>query len=329
MRQTYRLLTLGFVLCGTAAGVGGIIFLRMSHTVDVNAEVGKWLLTLAVALVVTGALSMVVKQIDQRRNERQAWHTILIDLVAANQTVMLARFRIAAHRSALTYHEELAELMRARVELRRICAIGMVIADPPLRGNIAAMQSYLDALGREYEAEYLRVARQQRLDELRLAKQMKAANGNAAMQVIPPSLAEPTRSWCQLQDHSRFPRLAALLDDDAFQIDTFRTNYKRARGCLEMNAGFGNNSTDSSVKSARKLSGRAMSFMTTHTEMPDEVKVCISQGVCRLEDACNDKDPDPLVVEAAAVQLRKATSSAVANVYPVAKHKRDVTSVPL
>jgi hypothetical protein len=48
------------------------ILLDRSRTADVGAEVEKWLLTAAAALVLTGALSMVVKQIDQRRSERQA-----------------------------------------------------------------------------------------------------------------------------------------------------------------------------------------------------------------------------------------------------------------
>jgi hypothetical protein len=87
-----------------------------------------------------------VKQIDQRRSEREAWHTVLNDLVAANQTVVLGRFRLEAHRSALTYQEQLAEFMGARVELRRICAIGIVIGDEQLLGQISAMRKYLDNL---------------------------------------------------------------------------------------------------------------------------------------------------------------------------------------
>jgi hypothetical protein len=94
MRQPYRLLTLGLALCAVAALVGALILLNRSHTVDVDAQVGDWLLTVAAALVLTGALSMVVKQIDQRRSERQAWHDILNDLVAANQKLALARVRL-------------------------------------------------------------------------------------------------------------------------------------------------------------------------------------------------------------------------------------------
>jgi FtsH-binding integral membrane protein len=108
MRQTYRLLTIGLLVCATAATAGALVLLQRSSTVDADAEVGKWLLTVAAALVLTGVLSMVVKQIDQRRGEREAWHAALHDLVAANQTVMLARLRLVAHRSALTYQDTAA-----------------------------------------------------------------------------------------------------------------------------------------------------------------------------------------------------------------------------
>jgi hypothetical protein len=147
MRQPYRLLTVGLALCAVAAVVGALILLHRSHTVDVDAEVGKWLLTVAAALVLTGALSMVVKQIDQRRGEREAWHAILNDLVAVNQKVILARVRLQAHQSAKTYQEQLAEVMGARVEVRRIGAIDIVNKDALLSGQVTAMRVYLDALG--------------------------------------------------------------------------------------------------------------------------------------------------------------------------------------
>ncbi len=166
MRQPYRLLTVGLALCAVAALAGALILLNRSHTGNVDAQLGNWLLTVAAALVLTGALSMVVKQIDQRRSERQAWHNILNDLVAANQKLALARVRLQAHRSARTYQEQLAEVMAARVEMRRIGAIDLVNSDPSLTGWITAMKDYLDALGHEFAAGYLHAARQQRLDEV-------------------------------------------------------------------------------------------------------------------------------------------------------------------
>ncbi len=51
---------------------------------------------MAAGLLIAGAVSVIVKQIDQRRIEREAWHTVLNDIVAANQTVGLARSRAGA-----------------------------------------------------------------------------------------------------------------------------------------------------------------------------------------------------------------------------------------
>jgi hypothetical protein len=194
MRQPYRLLTIGLALGAVAALVGALVLLQRSHTVDVDAEV-DWLLTVAAALVLTGALSMVVKQIDQRRRERQAWHDILNNLVAANQKLILARVRLQAHRSAKTYQEQLAEVMAARVEVRRIGALDTVNRDRSLSDQITAMRQYLDDLGQEYAAGYLDVARQQRLDEVWLTSQMNAANGGGGGSApeLPDRLAGPTR----------------------------------------------------------------------------------------------------------------------------------------
>jgi hypothetical protein len=62
MRQPHRLLTIGLALCAVAALVGALVLLHRSHTVGVDAEAGEWLLTVAVALVLTGAFSMVVNR---------------------------------------------------------------------------------------------------------------------------------------------------------------------------------------------------------------------------------------------------------------------------
>jgi hypothetical protein len=343
MRQPYRLLTLGLALCAVAAVAGAFILLNRSHTADVDAEVGKWLLTVAAALVLTGALSMVVKQIDQRRSEREAWHGILNDLVAANQKVILARVRLQAHRSAKTYQEQLAEVMRARVEARRIGALDIVNRDRSLSDQITKMREYLDELGQEYAAEYLRVARQQRLDEVWLTAQMNAANDGGSAPRLPDPLAGPTRAWLMLTDASRFPRLAALLDEGAFPIDTFRTNYKLAKECLEMHAGFGDPPIESRIYRAKKLAKRAREFADGHEERLGDLKGRVTRSADEVDKACKTEDPDscetrettkadapdpseiraadPGEIQRATVKLSALTADAVELVYP--KRERD------
>ena len=310
------------MMCAVAVAVVAFYFLHSSHTIDFNAEVGKWLLTVAAGLVLTGALSMVVKQIDQRRTERDAWHAVLKDLVAANQTVMLARLRLAAQQSALTYQEQLAEIMRARVELRGIEVIGLVTGDPALRGNVSAMHKYLDALGSEYETGYLCVARQQRLDELWLTGQMTAANVGTGGPTLPVPLAEPTKAWRLLQDREGFPRLAALLDHSAFPIDTFRTSYKRAKGCLEVRAGFRDRSMVDVIDSAGRFSDHARKFVARHADLPDEAGKCVLARVGDVKRACDKADRD--AIEKATIELSKAAADAISAVYVVSK--RSVTA---
>jgi len=313
MRQPYRLLTLGLALCAVAAVVGAFILLDRSRTADVGAEVGKWLLTVAAALVLTGALSMVVKQIDQRRSERQAWHGILNDLVAANQKVVLARVRLQAHRSARTYQEQLAEVMSARVEVRRIGAIDIVNRDGSLPERITAMREYLDALGQEYAAGYLRAARQQRLDEAWLTDQMKAANDGKGPPELPEWLAEPTTAWLMLTDPSKFPRLGALMDDDAFPIDTFRTNYKLAKERLEMHAGFGDPPVESRAYRAGRLATRATTFANLHVKRLGHLMGPVEASARQVEEACRCRDPAE--IQNATVELSRLTAQAVARVY--------------
>jgi hypothetical protein len=326
MREPYRLLTAGLAICAVAAVAGALSLLYRSHTVDVDAEVGKWLLTVAAALVLTGALSMVVKQIDQRRGDREAWHDILNDLVAANQKVILARVRLQAHQSAKTYQEQLAEVMGARVEVRRIGALDIVNRDLSLSVQITKMREYLDALGQEYAAGYLKVARQQRLDEVWLTSQMNAAYAGGAAPELPEALAGPNPAWLLLKDASQFPRLAALLDEDAFPIDTFRTNYKSAKECLEMHAGFGDPPIESLRYRARKLTKRARTFAGSHEERLGALRQQVEDWADRLDGAFNASNPEAIRI--ATVELGKRTAEAVDKVYPESKRDDAATDDP-
>lgn len=353
MRQPYRLWTVGLVLCAVAALVGAVVFLNRSHTVSVDAEVGKWLLTVAAALVLTGALSMVVKQIDQRRSERQAWHDILNDLVGANQKVILARIRLQAHQSAKTYQEQLGEVMGARAEVRRIGALDIVNKDTSLSDQITKMREYLDALGQEYAAGYLPASRQQRLDEVWLDERMKTANAGIGAPELPRWLEKPTKAWLRLTDEKELPRLAALLDEDSFPIDTFRTNYKLAKERLEMHAGFGDTPIKSRVYRSLKLANRAKDFADSHADkLAKKDRAKITTLADQLTEACKprhvdqDTDPDwnkhldqypdrdwvqdPDVIRDKTVELGELTSRAVAHVYskPEADHVPDTSTAP-
>jgi hypothetical protein len=121
-----------------------------SSNVDVLGEIGKWLLTLGTALAVTGALSAVIKQVDERRARRAAWETRLNTVISANHTVVVIRLLLRAHKSAHAYRDQIAELTRARAQLRSLQADGAVLTSPELRAAVKAMRRYLDEVGEEY-----------------------------------------------------------------------------------------------------------------------------------------------------------------------------------
>ena len=313
MREQYRWLNLVLVICAAAAATAAAVGLfLLSRTADFGTAAGQWLLTLAVAFTVTGALSLVVRQIDQRRSEREAWHAVLHDLVAANQKVEMARLRLLADRSAKTYQQQLGEFMGARVDIRRINAMHIVVEDISLLPeHVEMMKDYLDALGEEYETGYLRVARQQRLDELWLTDRMEAAKEDASVAPsLPEPLAGPTEAWRQLTDPARFPRLAALLDEPVFKIDTFRTRYKLAKNILERHAGFKDRSTNRSADAAQKLSERTKKFMEW---LPDKDRAELEKLVGDL-DVARDP-PDLLKIDQATFALNKATAKAILDFY--------------
>jgi hypothetical protein len=73
MSHPYRWLFFWVVLGAVVTFALALNFLNMS-TANVDAEVGTWLLTVTAAFVFTGALSMAVKQNDERRSKQQRWY---------------------------------------------------------------------------------------------------------------------------------------------------------------------------------------------------------------------------------------------------------------
>jgi hypothetical protein len=188
-------------------------------------------------------------------------------------------------------------------------AAGIVIGDPELHHRISAMKDYLDALGREYKARYLPVGRQQRLDELWLSDRMKAANTGEGTPALPELLEQPTEAWRQLENRARFPRLARLLRQDVFRIDVFRASYKLAKGHLEMHSGFRDRPIEAAIPSADKLLERTSEFMSSHRDIPAELRTRISDRAHELEQARSQKDR--AAIDAATLRLNDVTAEAV------------------
>ena len=132
-----------------------------------------------------------------------------------------------------------------------------------------------------------------------------------------PPLGEPTKAWRLLQDREVFPRLAALLDHAAFPIDTFRTSYKRAKGCLEVRAGFRDRSIVDVIDSAGRFSDRARKFVARHADLPDEAGKRVLARVGDVKRACDKADRD--AIEKGTIELSKAAADAISAVYVVSE----------
>lgn len=250
-------------LCFALALVAGAVGVALTVQGEGGwSDVGSALMSLAIALLIGGAVAGVVKVAEQERSdqasrdeERQqaaaSWAGTLMDVVGVDHTVETARKLINAHRTALTYNREHTNLIAAQLTLRQawfdplvandreVDAAGHKIAD-----YLQQMTEYLAALTDEYEAEYLRVARQQLVDEAWL----KATAGGAAVPATQSSEADPrenegpripdafytgTKTWQMLK---QLPSLSAFLDKSTFEHGSFITSYVAVKPLLEAHA---------------------------------------------------------------------------------------------
>jgi hypothetical protein len=103
--------------------------------VDVPLEIAKGLITLAVAVLVTGVLSFILAE----RNRELALHEERVrvlaaarqDFKAAYEQVHTARFFLKVHPSAKTLDEQISTLNGARERLQRVQRERRVMGLPP------------------------------------------------------------------------------------------------------------------------------------------------------------------------------------------------------
>lgn len=76
-----------------------------------------------------GAAAVWVKSVEQTREDRATWRDLLRDVVEVDQTMAVARQLIAAHKTAKTYSEQYANIVAARLTLRRVWLDPLVAND--------------------------------------------------------------------------------------------------------------------------------------------------------------------------------------------------------
>jgi hypothetical protein len=224
------------ILAGLVAGLG-IVFVGRSESDDPLRVIGTWLLQLSLVFAGTGVVSLVVRQSEVSRARREAWAESLHQLIGAHDEVQMASRLLSAHATAKTYAEQIKVLTSARGTLRRLASSPGVYEYALLHDELMKMRSYLKDLIKEYQQKYLRVARQQRLDELVLDYRLKslAAADEQAFHELPDDLGKPLPAGLALQDPDQFP----FLNDfrTSFKVGAFRSSYEAAKPLMQQKAG--------------------------------------------------------------------------------------------
>jgi hypothetical protein len=241
--------TLGvaFVLLGATCGLGGAALVAQ-HFGQAGADIGRSLMSLGIALLISGAAAIVVKKVEEANANRSVWAGLLGDVVEVDSTLEIARRLILAHKTARTYSEQYANILRGKLTLRQVALDPLVVRAPDrasIQGHLEAMMKWIDRLGLEYQSAYLHAARQQRLDEAyfksyedsTVAEDAKSAATHVEHWGITavPGYYEPTRAWSEIEG---FEQLANFLGPQ-FEKSDFFTAYKAVKPLLEKHAGMG------------------------------------------------------------------------------------------
>ncbi len=215
-RRPRDLMALGsaLVLLALGSAVAGFAAIRSSPTSSgPSFEIGKWLLQLAAVFTGGGFITAVFRQVEVTRAKREAWTTMLQDVVVAQDALEGAFMRLISNPNAETYTDLIEKCREMRAMLRRIIALPEAYDRPgDLRFHVQRMRNYLKPLIKEYERHYLRVKIQGKLDEKVLDARLNelAKDGQP---VLPTDLLQPTCVGNLLRDAKNFPALAACLDD--------------------------------------------------------------------------------------------------------------------
>jgi hypothetical protein len=217
------------VLVGLSALLGVLLILiaglltAVRPGVDVPLEIAKGLITLAVAVAVTGVLSFLLGERNRELGEHEERVRVLTaarqDFKTAFEQVQVARFFLGVHPTAKTLHEQMSTLIGARAYLQRVQRERYIRDDQLVDDAIQDMLDYLRAISREYGANY-RYITYERLAEEAEHKQLLEGQ---AIELKDRSL---------LPDH-RFMMLAAFLSDDQFRSSDFAKGYRDVRRWLE------------------------------------------------------------------------------------------------
>jgi len=199
----------------------GVLFTRAKSTVDVPLELAKGLISLIVAIIVTGFVTFMLNRYSQeraRRDERVMTLTAAFqELKAAYEEVSQSRFLLGTSPTAKTLSEQIPAIGRARARLQRVQRERFILGTE-VEILAQLMLNYLSRLGQEYRDNHPDVVRDALLEE---AKYESVRSGHAT-ELNVPRLAE-----------ANYPLVFTLIDHDSWQSGDFDVSYQKAKKVLQ------------------------------------------------------------------------------------------------
>jgi len=140
---------------------------------------------------------------EQRAEQARFVTAVLADLKSVYDKVERVRILIAAHRSALTYGNEMRDLIDSEVQLRNVIrALDQATSGIPgtelgdLRLAVRSMETYLKSLTGEFRDKYKPIADRQRIYEAQFKRLLDEHRGEDWSAIEPP----PNRAWSEIED---------------------------------------------------------------------------------------------------------------------------------
>jgi hypothetical protein len=221
-------IVVGITAGAVIAGVLGGVLLSQSKA-DASGEWGKALVTLFVAILISGLLTLILSEYSRSQQQQAAdrertvyWLRLL---VGASNHLHGARIILGAQKSAETYSDEVRGMVTVRESLRSMQE-DLKDEMPGVAHDLGEMLDYLSELGFEYSKNYFRMSWRQRLHEERVKRYL-------AQSEPPSEPIEDADDPLLLLQGEDFPALADLLSDGRRYREQFRTPYKHAKQLLE------------------------------------------------------------------------------------------------
>jgi hypothetical protein len=233
-----RWIVAGIIAGAVIAAVLGGVLLSQSKA-DVRGEWGRALVTLSVAIIISGLLTFILSDYSQHQQQkadersrreqqeaadRERTRNWLRVLVGSNSRLQAARAILEAHKSAETYSNQVRDMAEVREDLRSLKE-DLEAAMPEVAGDLGEIHEYIDVLGREFSKNYFRMSWKQRLHEELVKRYLD-------QDPLPEDpFEDPDDPWRLLQGDA-FPNLADFLRHGALYAQNYRAPYQDAKRLL-------------------------------------------------------------------------------------------------